>query len=155
MQACARCNGTAMYGQLLVLTDGSCWHPPCLVTKLADLCGQVTQLQEHNTTEVGRRRKVEAKLELHERLGGLCIQALGRWGENSQLAMCAEECAELGAEILRVLRGRKDHEMSMMEEAADVFITVTQLRLLAPTLFDSKVREKLDRLEKLLEATHA
>jgi hypothetical protein len=49
-----------------------------------------------------------------------------------------------------VLRGRKGHLPAMMEEGADVYITVMQLRLQNPVLFDQMVSEKLDRLENLL-----
>lgn len=118
-----------------------------------ELRAQVTSLQEHNTREVERRRKLTTEYALSERLGGLCVRALEKWGSRSQLAMCAEECAELGAEIMRVLRGRNDHVVPMMEEGADVYITVMQLRLRNTVLFDQLVGEKLDRLEKLLEAS--
>lgn len=62
MHACSRCNGTAMHGTLLTLSDGSNWHTACLVAKLSDLRAQVTQLQEHNTKEVERRRAAESGL---------------------------------------------------------------------------------------------
>lgn len=88
-----------------------------------------------------------------ERLNDLCERALDTWGRDSQIGMAAEECAELGAECLRVLRGRQDHQLAMFEEAADVFIMVTQLSLLAPREFSAALAAKLDRLEGMLEAS--
>ena len=133
-----------------------CWKIPTkeLESELKSLRAQVTQLQEHNTKEVERRRRIEAKLNLQDRLGGLCIRALGKWGEESQLEMAVEECAELIVSIKHLRRGRVG-VVTMLEEAADTYITVSQLRLLAPTAVDQLVGEKLDRLEKLLEAPNA
>ena len=68
--------------------------------------------------------------------------------------MAVEECAELIVSIKHLRRGRVG-VVTMLEEAADTYITVSQLRLLAPTAFDQLVGEKLDRLEKLLEAPNA
>lgn len=125
--------------------------PHCVIRSLRV---QVTSLQAYNNEQMERRRLAEKRATATtDRLDILCGRALETWGETAQLGMCAEECAELGAEILRVLRGRSDHSEAMMEEAVDTFITVNQLRLLAPTVFEAKLREKMDRLERLLEAS--
>jgi len=87
----------------------------------------------------------------HDRMYDLALRALDAWGRDSQIGMVAEECAELGAECCRVVRGRTDHQMAMIEEAADVYIVVTQLALIAPREFSAALDRKLARLEMLLQ----
>jgi len=88
------------------------------------------------------------------RLLELCSLAVVRYGANAQIRQCAEECAELGAECLRVHRGRVDHMDAMYEEGADVVIMVTQLMVMDPARFEAALAKKIRHLEDLLEASH-
>lgn len=84
------------------------------------------------------------------RLLELCSLAVVRYGANAQIRQCAEECAELGAECLRVHRGRVDHMDAMYEECADVLIMVTQLAVLDPERMERHLEQKMQHLEELL-----
>lgn len=74
---------------------------------------------------------------------------------DAQLGMVAEECGELVVAVSHYRRKREGAVESMIEEGADVLITIMQLRLLAPDRFDAAVAAKLRRLECRLEALHA
>lgn len=76
-------------------------------------------------------------------------------GVDHQLGMVAEECGELVAAVSHYRREREGAAESMIEEGADVLITIMQLRLLAPEQFDAVVTTKLRRLECRLGALHA
>lgn len=122
-----------------------------LTRDFAKFRAQVTQLQIYNNEQVERRRAAEGKLRQQERLDKLCAQALDKWGDASQLDMCAEECAELIVAIQHLRRGRPGATEAVFEEAADAYITIMQVRLLDPVAFAANLAEKLDRLEKLLD----
>lgn len=98
--------------------------------------------------------ELEARLGSQAHLEDLCALALTTWGAASQLAMCEEEAAELIQAILHHRRGRADSLPKLMEEAADTYITIRQVRLLSPACFDEWVKDKLARLRGLLEADH-
>lgn len=76
------------------------------------------------------------------------------WGAQSQLAMLAEECAELIKATLKFSRKvNGSTKADLMEEIADVEITIAQakhcLRLSETAIKDIKLR-KLNRLESIL-----
>ena len=78
-------------------------------------------------------------------------EALSAYGREKQLRMIQEECGELVAEINRFERGRSDLQR-LFEEAADVLITISCLRAVAPDVFDVAVMDKLGRALFRLDA---
>jgi len=83
-------------------------------------------------------------------LSELCAQAALRFGAVSQIRQVGEECCELGAECMRVHRGRTDRMNAMYSEAADVAIMLEQLRHLDPERFAAALASKTEHLERLL-----
>lgn len=83
----------------------------------------------------------------------LYADAIGRWGEDSQIVLAIEELAELTKELTKFLRG--DGSISKLaEEVADVEIMLEQLRSMFPGVADeadSWREKKLVRLKKRLE----
>jgi NTP pyrophosphatase (non-canonical NTP hydrolase)/DNA-directed RNA polymerase subunit RPC12/RpoP len=77
-------------------------------------------------------------------------EALDTWGEAPQIAMLAEECTELAAAALHLLRGREAKE-EVAEEAADVEIMLQQLRLIMGDEIDEWKRKKIHRLRHVLD----
>jgi NTP pyrophosphatase (non-canonical NTP hydrolase) len=82
-------------------------------------------------------------------------QAWSTWGAQLQMAMLAEECAELIKAVLKFSRKvNGSTKADLMEEIADVEITIGQvkhcLRLSENAIDDIKQR-KLNRLSLILE----
>lgn len=80
------------------------------------------------------------------------LEAIARWGAESQLRMVQEECGELVAAINRFDRERCGPE-SVAEEIADAQIMLEQASLIiGEGLVAAKKAEKLERLrERLLD----
>lgn len=81
--------------------------------------------------------------------------ALDRWGEESQLDMVIEECAELIDAIQKRRRNRaSDHEV--VEEGVDVELCLEQLKMMlnAPEEWELMRHAKLGRLAILLKESH-
>jgi len=80
-------------------------------------------------------------------------RALKKWGQQAQVNMCIEECAELIKAFQKFKRKQSISNITnVYEEIADVQIMLDQMRY----LFDNEAidifyRRKLARLEKLLE----
>lgn len=84
--------------------------------------------------------------------------AIDKYGNDSQLAVAQEECAELIQAISKLNRaGSSDHPgrtakaamNNLMEEAADVQIMLDQIRIMYPShAYDTIRNAKLARLEK-------
>ena len=81
----------------------------------------------------------------------LMKEAVKEWGEESQLDMVIEECAELIDAIQKRRRGRKGNA-EVIEEGVDVELCLEQLKLIMdnPILWKNIREEKLSRLEGLL-----
>lgn len=83
----------------------------------------------------------------------ILYRALDRWGLPSQLAMLAEESAELAAATMHVLREQHDgnNEAEWVEEVADVWIMIDQMLLTpwAPQILEARAR-KMERLARRL-----
>lgn len=76
--------------------------------------------------------------------------ALNAWGEEAQLKMAIEECAELIVAINKSWR-KKGTDAELAEEIADVEIMCNQLRLIVgPKLVERIKKIKLKRLENRL-----
>jgi hypothetical protein len=82
----------------------------------------------------------------------LMQDALNNWGSQSQLDMVIEECAEL-IDAIQKWRRRRVDSVKVLEEAVDVELCLEQLKMMldAPTLFENTKKEKLTRLEKILQ----
>jgi NTP pyrophosphatase (non-canonical NTP hydrolase) len=78
--------------------------------------------------------------------------ALEKWGTESQMDMVIEECAEL-IDAIQKWRRRRVDSVKVLEEAVDVELCLGQLKLMldSPQLFQNIRKEKLERLEKLLD----
>jgi NTP pyrophosphatase (non-canonical NTP hydrolase) len=77
--------------------------------------------------------------------------AIRHWGQEAQIGMAIEECAELIAALQQYGRGRTTAE-EVGGEIADVMIMCEQLRLIyGPERVDRAVTTKLQRLEERLE----
>jgi hypothetical protein len=84
--------------------------------------------------------------------------ALDHWGLPSQLAMLAEESAELAAATMHMLREAHDgpNEEEWIDEVADVWIMIDQMLLTpwAPQIVERR-RRKTERLAWRLAASKA
>lgn len=78
-------------------------------------------------------------------------QAIEKWGEESQLDMVIEECAELINAIQKRRRGRGG-TLEVIEEGVDVELCLEQLKLMtdSPVVWENFRKQKLDRLAGLL-----
>ena len=84
--------------------------------------------------------------------------AIDKYGNDSQLAVAQEECAELIQAISKLNRaGSSDHPgrtakaamNNLMEETADVGIMLDQIRIMYPShAYDTIRAQKIARLEK-------
>jgi hypothetical protein len=81
-------------------------------------------------------------------------RALAAWGENAQIDIAIEECAELITALLDRRRGR-GCDNAVAEEIADVEIMLSQLRIMIgkERCFDA-LCAKWSRLEKRLDASY-
>lgn len=87
----------------------------------------------------------------------LYIQAFNKWGIESQIKMCIEECGELVVALAKLDRNINGSTINhVAEEIADVEICTEQMKLILHPEMDklvSKAKEaKLLRLEKLIDA---
>jgi NTP pyrophosphatase (non-canonical NTP hydrolase) len=75
-------------------------------------------------------------------------RALAKWGATHQMLIAIEEMAELITALCHSLRGR-DTEDEVVEEVADVLITVKQMKI----LFGESVVNKfeIDKTKRLQE----
>ena len=79
--------------------------------------------------------------------------AIKKWGINSQIDMCIEECAELIVVLAKL--GRKKNGISDLKEVvgelADVDICISQMILIFGDVEFRRIRyEKLKKLEQLV-----
>lgn len=87
--------------------------------------------------------------------------AIDKYGNDSQLAVAQEECAELIQAISKLNRaGSSDHPgrtakaamNNLMEETADVGIMLDQIRIMFPSkAYDAIRAQKIARLQKRME----
>lgn len=87
--------------------------------------------------------------------------AIDKYGNDSQLAVAQEECAELIQAISKLNRAEdSDHPgraakaalNHLMEEAADVQIMLDQIRIMYPSkAYDTIRAQKIARLQKRME----
>lgn len=78
--------------------------------------------------------------------------ALGKWGQEAQLRMLQEECAEAIVAVNKLARAKPPDVLAawdaLAEEVADVLIVAEQARLiLGPTQVDAHKQVKLKRLQ--------
>jgi NTP pyrophosphatase (non-canonical NTP hydrolase) len=88
----------------------------------------------------------EEKIELFKK-------ALEKWGNNTQMDMCIEECAELIQAINKFRRNPTAENMkALCSEVADVENMIEQVRFILKkdALIDNIKTEKLERLSTLL-----
>lgn len=92
----------------------------------------------------GHRALAEAR----ERASELAESALETFGEEPQIRMVVEECAELIVAISHRDRGRADAGAGVVEELADVLVVTEQLAQIVGTdRVAGRLHLKLDRLE--------
>lgn len=88
-----------------------------------------------------------------DRLAVVIAQALrtgeimvAKFGEDSQLDMVVEECAEFTVERCHALRGRPNHD-KLVEETGDVLMTILQAMLICgPDAVMDSMETKIARL---------
>jgi hypothetical protein len=78
----------------------------------------------------------------------LLLESMKTWGEEAQIDMFIEECAE---SIVEIQHYRRDRDSNMMEEFVDVYLMTRQML----TMFDQNevagmIAAKLTRLNKRL-----
>lgn len=78
----------------------------------------------------------------------ICEKALTLWGEEAQIKMAVEECAELIVKIVKLGRFKNGSEISeVVNEIADVEIMMAQMRLIfGSDAVDDAKKRKLQRL---------
>ena len=82
----------------------------------------------------------------------LMFRAIKQWGEDLQIALAQEECAELIVAIAHKRRGRESSTENLIEEIADVKIMVRQLELMfGAEAVEKVVQAKMARLARRLE----
>lgn len=92
-------------------------------------------------------------------------EALNTFGEQNQLCVVSEECAELIQAVSKWIRYSKiaddstKHELklNMITEIADVYIMIEQLLKITDISFNDVMKErlrKLNRLETKIEEAH-
>ena len=80
------------------------------------------------------------------------LKAITHWGEQGQIDMAIEECAELIVALQHMRRDRVNTD-AVASEIADVLIMCGQMRLLVgPKAVDAMFEEKLARLAGRLSA---
>lgn len=89
----------------------------------------------------------------------LC-DALWRYGEENQLRICMEECAELIQAISKVQRypESKEHKANLLEEIADVLICIEYIKLIygISEMFinkeiDKEIEYKIQRISRRMK----
>jgi NTP pyrophosphatase (non-canonical NTP hydrolase) len=86
------------------------------------------------------------------------VQAIEKYGRESQLVMLAEECSELAVAALHYRRGRI-HPKQLLEEIADVMIMIDQALVVLSgdgvstphNELATALEGKLERLEQRIE----
>lgn len=79
---------------------------------------------------------------------------VNKFGEDSQLDMVVEECAEFTVERCHALRGRPNHG-KLVEETGDVLMTILQAMLICgPDAVMDSMESKIDRLRKHVGGTN-
>jgi NTP pyrophosphatase (non-canonical NTP hydrolase) len=86
---------------------------------------------------------------MNDRLQKAAQKAIEKWGQQSQLDMIEEECAELALELIRRKRNRHKWE-NIIEECADVYIMMAEAFVIFGDEMTQKIDEKLARLEERL-----
>ena len=85
-------------------------------------------------------------LEIDERT---TLDAVLKWGVEDQVEQAIEEMAELTVALQHAKRAREGAAENMVEEIADVFIMMAQLRqVVGPELVDEWIRAKMVRLRE-------
>jgi NTP pyrophosphatase (non-canonical NTP hydrolase) len=76
-------------------------------------------------------------------------QAIAQWGEMAQIDICIEECAELIHALSKLKRGSRTGLPNCIEEIADVYIMLGQLRLIIgkDKEIEDMIKVKLARLK--------
>ena len=109
-------------------------------------------LLELNLLKVDEVTNIKRKL--NSNADNLFKEAVEKWGFNTQLAMLEEECQECALAVHKYLnRDRNEkHYLNLIEEIADVIITIRQAEILLNEFdIDLVVRSKLDRLKERLQ----
>ena len=79
-------------------------------------------------------------------------QALAKWGDDAQMEMSVEECAEWTVAVKHYKRGRVGKE-KLAEELADNRIMQEQMiEVVGRKLYNAALTAKLDRLAETLRA---
>jgi len=98
--------------------------------------------RERQETNPGKSSTVVANLSIYS-------DAIDIWGEEAQLDMAIEECAELIKAICKRKRGDAWAELKVLEEAADVAITIEQLICMyGKGEYNRLYNEKLEKLRQ-------
>ena len=83
----------------------------------------------------------------------LLMKCMTKWGDDTQINQALEELSELSVVLLkrkRVINGSTIDEI--VDEIADVFICIHQLRLMyTPDEIDKVVKKKMERLQKFYD----
>ena len=82
----------------------------------------------------------------------VCLKAIQKWGEETQLMVAVEEMAELTKEISKHYRGENNLD-AISEEMADVYIMLAQMEIMLGNernvkhWFDYKLNRLKERVE--------
>ena len=107
----------------------------------------------HNKYDVRLQDEMNTRFDYKQT--GMMWTALGRWGEESQIGMAIEECAELIVALQKYIN--RTHTPDTLEniiaEIADVQIMIAQMRLtfgISDEMVSKRIKQKFAKLEKLL-----
>jgi len=98
--------------------------------------------------------------ERNKELRELFQSAIDKWGQDFQLKMVAEECAELIKAVLKLDRKVNGYTIEqVIDEIADVYIMLGQLEVIIDgfdkfntnAMIDDKFNEKIERLKQMIK----
>lgn len=118
--------------------------PLDVITSIAPILGVTPQYL------MGQNTKSERRVNDSEKI---LTKAIGKYGSSLQLDVAIEEMAELTKELVKNKRGDENRE-NIMEEVADVFIMLMQIRLIfgiGDKELDDVIDKKINRLERNLQ----
>lgn len=77
---------------------------------------------------------------------------INKEGEKHQALICCGELAELSAELSRYFNQTRKNDEKVIDEIADVYITLNQMMLIFDSeKIDNRIKYKLDRLNKIID----
>lgn len=133
--------------------DGRIAHICPIAGKDANFVGFVRVYDDEEVTPIN----VDALKSGNENIAVLATKALEHFGNTAQICQTMEECAELIVALNKSLRDPENTFKNVLEELADVTITLEQMKQLydVDLEFDDILKEKMSKLGNYLSEQEA